>query len=70
MFDLARLLEASVELLMPLVTMVRLMSLRVIPAGRFKHGATFLGEHDRNIPMPVDLLGSDEALVLQVTQVP
>jgi hypothetical protein len=44
--------------------------LRVVRASRFEHGATFLREHDSNIAMTIDALGSDETLLMQVTQVP
>jgi hypothetical protein len=68
-FQLARLLEARIELLVAVVPMVLAMAIRVVAAVRLEHVPTLLRQHDGHIPMSVQPFGSDESFLAQMAEV-
>jgi hypothetical protein len=66
-FQLARLLEPRVELLATVVRMASVLVNRVVAPVRLQHVPTFFRQHDSDVPMTVQTLGSDGPLVPQMS---
>jgi hypothetical protein len=70
MFQLARFLEARVELLTMVALRVLAKVRRVVAPVRLEHVPTFFRQHDGDVSTTIQALGSDEPFLAEVSEVP